>query len=385
LRILHIFSGDLWAGAEVMIYNLLRELHNGRGLQVIAISLNEGILTERLRAAGIEVEVLPEAELSFPEIFVKALRFSRQYQVQLIHAHRCKENILALLLAKSLGLKLLITTLHGLPEHSYGKGRGRRRRLWGTIHFHLLRRYFVKTVAVSREIETRLQHEFGFKSGRTAVVHNGIDPGRFVPAEKEIGRTGGFHVGSVGRLVPVKDYDFFLEVAAELKRSLPEVRFSILGAGPLQEELWSKARARGLQDHLVFVPPVADPAAFYRDLDLYLNTSRHEGIPLSILEAMLCGVPVVAPRVGGIPEIIADGSEGVLVGDREPQAFAAACLELLSNRDLREEIARRGGERVAEIFNVQLMGLKYYNLYQETAQIGTAGSGAGFSPSVNCL
>jgi L-malate glycosyltransferase len=362
-----------------MIYHLLRELHSCRGLHVIALSLNEGVLTERLRATGVEVKVLPEAELSFPQIFVKALRLSRQRRVRLIHAHRRKENLLALLLARSLGLNTLVTTLHGLPEHAYGKENGRRRRLQTAIHFHLLRRYFTKTVAVSREIETRLHHEFGFKPGRTAVIHNGIDPGRFAPAEKRIGRTGGFHVGSVGRLVPVKDYDFFLEVAAELKKSLPEVRFSILGDGPLQEELQSRARARGLQDQLVFVPPVANPACFYRDLDLYLNTSRHEGIPLSILEAMLCGVPVVAPRVGGIPEIIADGSEGVLVGEREPQAFAAACLDLLSNRNRRDELASRGCERVSEIFNVQQMVLKYRNLYLEAAQGGTPENAVGFS------
>jgi L-malate glycosyltransferase len=365
LTILQIFSGDLWAGAEVMIYDLLRELHGYPGLHVIALSLNEGVLTERLRAAGVEVKVLPEAALSFPEIFAKALRFSRQRQVRLIHAHRCKENLLALLLARSLGLKSLVTTLHGLPEHAYGKGNGRLRRLQTAIHFHLLRHHFAKTVAVSREIEARLHHELGFNPGRTAVIHNGIDSSRFAAAETRTDRTGGFHVGSVGRLVPVKDYDFFLEVAAELKISLPDVRFSILGDGPLQEELQNKARARGLHDHLAFVPPVANPAGFYRSLDLYLNTSRHEGIPLSILEAMLCGVPVVARRVGGIPEIIANGSEGVLVGEREPQAFAAACLDLLSNRNRREELASRGCERVAEIFSVQQMVQKYRKLYLE--------------------
>jgi L-malate glycosyltransferase len=185
--------------------------------------------------------------------------------------------------------------------------------------------------------------------------------------------------------VPVKGYDFFLEVAVELKRSLPDIRFSILGDGPLQDELQSRARARGLQAHLVFVPPVADPAGFYQDLDLYLNTSRHEGIPLSILEAMLSGVPVVAPRVGGIPEIIADSSQGVLVGEREPRVFAAACLDLLRDRQRRKELARRGCLRVAESFSVQQMARNYQNLYLEATRIGTSGNAAGFSLSVNGL
>jgi glycosyltransferase involved in cell wall biosynthesis len=105
---------------------------------------------------------------------------------------------------------------------------------------------------------------------------------------------------------------------------------------------------------------------FYAGIDIYLNTSLHEGIPMSVLEAMAHGLPVVAPAVGGIVEIIEDGVEGFLVEGRSPQAFAKKCI-LLQDGELRLKMGRAARARVEKAFSAQAMAQEYYRLYRELA------------------
>lgn len=368
LTVLHIFSGDLWAGAEGVIFNLLTSLMKYPDLRLVALSLNDGTLARNLEASGIEVHVIPEEKESFPGIYRKASALFRDRGINIIHSHRYKENMLALLMAKAIGLKGLVSTLHGMPEPRAQGKKDPAARLKTAACFYLLRRFFSKTVAVSSDIQARLVSEFGFAPARTEVIHNGIDPSPFAAGGKESGQAEGqLHVGSVGRLVPVKGYDFFLRTAAEIVRGLPDVRFSILGDGPLKDQLQGQVREYGLEGKIALLAPVPNPAAFYHSLDVYLNTSLHEGIPLSIIEAMFCRVPVVAPRVGGLPEIIVDGVNGMLISSREPEAFARSCLELLRDDVKRKNLSREGYDHVNEHFRAMKMAERYHELYLKAA------------------
>jgi len=110
---------------------------------------------------------------------------------------------------------------------------------------------------------------------------------------------------------------------------------------------------------------VTDPSAYYESLDIYINTSLHEGIPMSILEAMAAGIPVVAPQVGGIPEIITDGEEGLLVDNRTPSAFGAACLRLMNDPSLRTRMGARAKAKVEASFSDVAMAAQYRRLYTQ--------------------
>jgi glycosyltransferase involved in cell wall biosynthesis len=98
-----------------------------------------------------------------------------------------------------------------------------------------------------------------------------------------------------------------------------------------------------------------------------LNTSLHEGIPLTVLEAMACGLPVVAPRVGGIPEVIEDGRQGLLVEQRTPADFARSCLEIIRSEGLRAAMGSSARERFADHFSSSRMASSYLDLYRESA------------------
>ncbi|HZS35093.1 MAG TPA: glycosyltransferase [Methylomirabilota bacterium] len=362
MTVVHVFSGDLWAGAEVMIAHLLTDLQRRPGLRVIALSLNEGTLTERLRRAGLQTHVVPEAGRPFARLVVEAARLLRSERGAILHAHRYKENLLAWLVGRWLGARAVVTTLHGLDDpgvHEPHASASRRARI--RLNRLLVRRGFTCAVAVSDEMRATLVERLGFAADRVEVIRNGVP----VPAERRADRFGRPpRVGSVGRLVPVKGFELAVAIAAALRHDPGNVRMSILGEGPLRPALLGRARALGLDETFELCAPRDDPGPFYRALDVYLSTSRHEGMPLSVLEAMAWATPVVAPRVGGIPEAVTDGAEGFLIDGRDPEAFAARCRLLLADPALRRSMGARARERVRVAFSVEAMGEAYLKLYE---------------------
>ena len=149
--VLHVFSGDLWAGAEVMIYNLLSQLKNYPEVNAIALSLNEGILTGKLRNNGIETHVISESNYSLPQICLKALKLFKKRKIDVIHSHRYKENLLALILGKKLRANKLIATMHGLFENPVQGGNGRPSISFKTkADYFLLNSFFTNIIAVSK-------------------------------------------------------------------------------------------------------------------------------------------------------------------------------------------------------------------------------------------
>jgi glycosyltransferase involved in cell wall biosynthesis len=370
ITVLHIFSGDLWAGAEGVIFNLLERLKDEPDVNVVALSLNEGILTSKLRHAGIETYVISEAENSFGTILPKAVRILRTRRIGIIHSHGYKANLLAFLLAKFTAVKCLVTTLHGLCEPPIQGPIGEKgTHLQIKLDYFITNHFFNRIVAVSREIKNVLVQRYGFNQDTVDVIHNGIAVPPGLPSSRS-SAAGKFHIGTVGRMMPLKDFNLFLEVAAAVKKQADNVRFSILGDGPLRSELIRKSAELKIADCVEFLGAKADPFPYYKSLDLYLNTSVHEGIPLSILEAMALGRAVVAPGVGGIPEIISHGEDGLLVDGRSPGEYAQLCLKLMEDRDLRTNIGNRAAKKVATYFSSSRMAASYLQLYTQSCVRG---------------
>ena len=138
------------------------------------------------------------------------------------------------------------------------------------------------------------------------------------------------------------------------------------GDGPERGALEKAIDECGLVGRFALKGHLEDMDSFYRGLDLYLNTSVHEGIPMTILEAMARGLPVIAPQVGGIGEIIEDGVEGFLVPNRDPKAFAEKCL-LLQDAELRQRMGQAARAKVERGFSAEHMARQYYQLYRELA------------------
>jgi glycosyltransferase involved in cell wall biosynthesis len=359
LHVCHIISGDLWAGAEVMAYTLLKSLKNSPKVNLQIILLNDGRLAEKLRKIGLNPRVFDENRFSSFWI-LRCIRkvFSNQ-PVQIIHSHRFKENILSALATAFIRNIKLVATQHGMPEFNAG-GENFRHRFLIRMNFFLLRRHFDRLVAVSEDIQKQLVDGLKMNPCRVCVIRNGIDlPNLSV----NLSHQGPWRVGSAGRLFPVKDFPLFLEVAKMVSDRRNDVEFLIAGDGPEKDRLHQLIRQYRLEKKVTLLGHLTDMASFYRRIDIYLSTSVHEGIPMSVLEAMAQGIPVIAPRTGGFDEIVADQRDGILIGGRRPGFFCDALLRVIADQRLFANLSGMAREKVVREFSAQVMAERYYTLY----------------------
>lgn len=347
-----------------MAYNLLSSLKEFPDLDIQVLLLNEGRLADELKAKGLGVNIIDENRYSFWEIFRKALAIIGDNRPDIIHAHRYKENFLAFLISIRWRRIKLIATQHGLPEIT-GTNTSLASRFKSMANFYILSRYFDKTVAVSEDIRSTLISLFGFTEKGVKVIHNGI---QLPPAQsliKEEARP--FVIGSSGRLFPVKDYPLMIEIAhAIIKSDKGDIRFELAGDGPELLALEALIQKYGLSDRFILRGHQDDMGSFYRGLSLYLNTSVHEGIPMTILEAMAHGLPIIAPTVGGICEIFEDSSEGFQIAGRNPLDFAKKCSLLQRDNKLRGRMSQAARERAERVFSAKKMAESYCRVYHQT-------------------
>jgi glycosyltransferase involved in cell wall biosynthesis len=363
LQVCHILSGDLWAGAEVMAFTLLKKLKEVPSLKLQVILLNDGRLLEELRAIGLNPYVFDEKRLSSLQLFLKIRKLVSQLRPQIIHSHRYKENILAYFTRKRGTPTRLVSTQHGLPErhslianlYSFFVAR---------LNEYVLARHFDQLIAVSSDIRKSLLARQGFDPERVSVIHNGIELNDLRAA---CSRGSELVVGSCGRLVAVKDFSLFVEIAKAAVKQKAPLRFELAGEGPERLHLEDLAVKYGLGAYVRFRGHLDNMASFYRDLGMYMNTSVHEGIPLSILEAMSWKLPVVAPKVGGLTEIISDGVDGFLVDGRDPLIYAERCMKIQKDPKLRQRLGNAAREKIVRYFSDDSMAYRYENLYRKVA------------------
>ena len=349
-----------------MIATLLRALSLDPGIKPVALVLNEGHLSQVLKAGNIETVVLPESASSFAILLRKAYRCFAGQSIDIIHSHGYKENVFSCCLAKMIGTNLLYSTIHGLPETAQSSGilKAIKYKALMQLSYGLLKRERIGICAVSRDICKVLVQREGFRETQVEVIHNGIDVAdweHFRPFPRIDERV---HIGTVGRMAPVKRFDRFLAIAAEVVKQNQNVRFSILGDGALKEELALLIKRLALEGSVTLETPQKDPRGYYHSLDIYMNTSDHEGIPLSILEAMASKKPIIAPRVGGIPEIIRHGQEGYLVDGGRPDEFSRYCLALSEDGSRCRTMGEKANQTVTSRFSSKTMSNAYRTLYE---------------------
>lgn len=363
LGILHVASGDLWAGAEAMLKSLAQAQSRLPGVAVTVVLFNEGRLAQELRRS-VQVIVLPEQSLNTFRLLMRLARVLRQIAPDVLHTHRIKEDIVAGLANLLTGRACCVRTAHGVDEGASGRSRSRGR-LLDALHSLCVRHLFDSTFAVSSELRQGLAVRF--PGARVAFVPNGIDVEELrsqARLRKPPERGAPVHVGIVGRLVPIKRVDVFLEMAALLQRSHPGAFFfSVWGDGPERaalEELTDRLQLRAV---VRFAGFRSDMVAELATLDLLCVTSDSEGLPMVVLEAMAADVAVVAHAVGQIPDVLEQGTCGRLVDEHRPDAYAAAVGEILSDRERFARRTARASERVTTHFSAEACARSYLAQY----------------------
>ena len=335
--------------------------------EVAAILMNEGRLADRLRSAGISVNVLDERKTASLGILGQLRGLLRTWRPDIVHTHREKENILGSLANRSCRNVPSLRTVHGAKEYLASAGwRGVRGRLISGLDLWTGRVLQRKVVAVTRELGAEMAGLFSPE--KVVVIENGVD---FEEVRRGI-RVADFkaaepdaaHIGIAGRLVKVKRVDLFLEAAALLVQECPNRcwRFHVFGDGPMRRELEESSDVKRLAKRVMFHGHREDITTCIAGLDALVMCSDHEGMPMAALEAAALGVPVVAHAVGGLVAVVPDEflitrhdasgyMDGILrVLRADGRAIAARCAA----ETLKQFSAQRNAERVRALYEQML-------------------------------
>jgi len=171
-------------------------------------------------------------------------------------------------------------------------------------------------------------------------------------------------IGTAGRLDPVKRLDLFLAAAKQIEQKVANAQFLIAGGGREEDRLKQIAKSLDLQDKVQFLGARDDIYDILRAMDVFVLSSDHEGFPMVLMEALWLGVPIVARKVGGVPEVIHNGESSVLVSSGNPTELAEACLGLLGNETERKNMTSSGEERLEERFTSEKNTEAVANLYR---------------------
>ena len=361
-RVMHVLSGDLWAGAEVMAHTLLRELVHNFGVSAHAVVLNEGELAARLRRDDIETTILDETQMSALQILKELTRLAVLWQPRLIHTHRKKENILGSLAAQRVGAASL-RTVHGWTEFP-DLGMNLVKHLSRFLDRLCGRALQKKIVAVSDELQNRLANDFGCDN--ICVIENGIDVQKVREAAtgSEVSLPGdpeSRRLGIVGRLVPVKRHDRFIRIAAKLLEGpSSDCEFYIVGDGPEFAAVDALARTSKHADRIHMLGFRKDVLQIINGMDVLVVTSDHEGIPMNVLEAAALGVPVVSTPLASVEAILASGAPGAIAKSDSDEALQIAIEATLTDC---ARLARELDENW--MFSATSMAGRYVELYRQ--------------------
>lgn len=371
LRVCHIASGDLWAGAEVQTAQLLTELKRDPTLHVEAIVLNRGVLYDCLVDVGIKTHLFDEGVLGSFELARRLYRFNKAWRPDVVHTHRIKENCLGGLAAACSNVPVIVHTVHGIQEALTGWEHVKWK-CYSAVSGQVTRVVASGLIGVSFEISSFLKEKF--PNLRVACIHNGImngvqgganEPGM---TRNHMGLAGSaFVVGLVGRLSPVKGIEYLLRAVSLLvnEQGMESIQVLIIGGGPLQKSLEALSGSLGIAAHVTFLGERHDVPSLLSLLDVCVMPSLHEGIPMALLEAMRAGCPVIATAVGGIPEVLRDGIEGMLVPSKDPKALAQAIGAMYASMPDRERFSHAGQERVAADFGSERMASRTKDFYMD--------------------
>lgn len=332
-----------YGGAEGQLYELARALGAVADPVVYCLSAKSEPYGARLREAGVELRVLPSRG-SFDVSRVRALRRALvRDRIEVVHAFLFLASAYAYLATRGLrGVRLVTSARNCKPEPNPV------RRVVMKAAFRASER----VICNSREMERYARAYYGAPESRTCVILNGVDTARFdVPRRLH----EGLRVGTVGRIERQKNLSVFLEAARLVLAERPDASFEIVGDGSLRASVVEEAGRRGLGAAVRLPGTRGDIPEFFAGLDQFWLTSDWEGTPNVVLEALAAGLPVIATRVGGTPEVVEDGVTGMLVDAGDAAAIARASLALASDASAASAMGRRAAQAAREKFSIAAM------------------------------
>lgn len=366
IRVLHVIDTGGPGGAETVFLQTATRLDPVR-FQSTAVVGSMGWLAKQFQDRGISPCIVP-ARGSFNVRYLSTLlRLARQYKTDVIAAHLYGSSVYASVVGTLLSIPV-VSILHG---HSDVPDAER----FSSLKSAIVRRGSRRVIFVSERLQDHLRSRFRLTAEQCAVIPNGVDTGvfrpsrdRFLRAELGLGDDMAL-LGAIGNIRKPKAYDVLLRAARTLAdRSL---RFHLVIAGDCANDLGSQLQQLstelGIERHVTFLGLRPDVSRILNNLDVFVLSSHTEGFSIACVEAMACGIPVVATRSGG-PEQILDGEAGLLVPTGDPESLAVAVERIISSKELAATLTARGMKRVHEQYSLTTMLSRYEALLEQVTQ-----------------
>lgn len=349
MRLLWLIDSLTVGGAESLVVPFARK-YRGELTIVSMTTIGGNAIEEELRKDGVTVINLQSRNLRDTAAFHRLIGLARARKFDLVHAHLTYAAIWGALLSRVTRIPC-VATLHVAPPVAF------RDRIKDRLMRFVLNRWAARVIAVSSALREKYLAAGGIDADKLAVAHNGIEVERFHPAP-----TASKSAITVSVLRPGKG----IEVLLDAVRLVPEARFVIVGDGPMRAEWTALAQSLGVADRIEWAGYRNDVHALLSGHGVFVLPSLDDAFPTVLLEAMASGLPVVATRVGGIPEIVEPGVTGMLVPANDAPALAQAIREVLGSDTSAMRVAAR--KRAEERFSTEAWIARLEAIYGEVVR-----------------
>ena len=359
MKVAHVVLNLDYGGLEKCVIHLVNNIKEA-GIETEIICLKDkGSLAVEAEREGVKVTALNKPEGFKLGYVFKLADLIKKSNADIVHSHNFGPLIYASLAAKLAG-KPCMHTRHGRKEE------------WV---FSFIWNINDAIVSVSNDTKNHLLSNNRIDQQRMRVIYNGIDTdqysGRMTDEQKtalreELGISqNSFVITNVGRLSKEKDQFTLIKAFSYLRKKEMDADLLLVGDGPVKDELVSLAKELKVEDRVRFVGFRDDIAELLAVSQIFVLSSFREGVPLSLLEAMASGVPVVATKVGGNPEVVKDGESGILVPCGFPERIEAAIMRMYVNADQRSTMANNARDTARKFFSLKTMVDQYIATYEE--------------------
>lgn len=347
----------------MVLVDMLRT-YSRQGHQMAVAYFSPGPLAQELAILGVPAHQISRSGLADPMAVIRLFGLMWRLRPHVVHTQLVKSDLVGQLAARLARVPARVSSAQNTDPW--------RRRFMLTFVNRLVTCGCQKVIAVSSEVRDYLLSVRAFPLKKIVVMENSIDIAQFDPERQQpVDRISawGFGpddptIGVIGRLEPQKGHRFLLEAAARVVKEIPRARFLIIGDGPLRSELESQSSRLGLDGQVVFTGVRRDIPAILAALDVVTLSSLWEGLPVALLEAMAMEKPVVATAVGGVPDVVHDGHNGLLVPAGDPDELARGLLRVLRDPVAARRMGQQAREAVRRRYTTDSMHQRIFALYR---------------------
>jgi glycosyltransferase involved in cell wall biosynthesis len=365
MNILYLSNHLNVGGITSYIFSLAKGLKERRHNVYVASSSGTCLgkfIQEGINYIHIPIKTKSEIDSRILFSLFKLRKYIKEKNIDIVHANTRVTQVLACLIQKYSG-RPYISTCHGFFKPKFF------RRLfpcWGE-----------RVIAISQQVSDHLRDDFKVEEEKIRVIHNGIDLNRFPTqdlkaksaAKEKFGLNDAKVIGIIARLSDVKGHIYLIEAMQKVLEKIPDARLLIIGEGKEKRKLNDLVKHLGIANSVFFMASVEDTFEALSAMDVFVMPSLKEGLGLSLIEAMACGIPVIGSSVGGIKTLIRDGENGLLVVPADSDGLSQAILELLQDSLKAKALSEKGRIFIHKNFSQGTMLLKTEEVYRECLNV----------------